>query len=95
MGRIAEITSTYVVVNIWDKRTQIVPLSYFIEQPFTKWTRSGADIMGTAFLYVDYSIPVEPLRAELNKPAEIATPELPIQVVTDPQTDTLSGRQHT
>jgi small-conductance mechanosensitive channel len=69
-GRIAEITSTYVVVNIWDQRTLIVPLSYFIEQPFTNWTRHGADILGTAFLYVDYSVPVEKLRAELQRVVE-------------------------
>jgi small-conductance mechanosensitive channel len=55
------------VVNIWDQRTLIVPLSYFIEQPFTNWTRSGAQILGTAFLYVDYTVPVEPLRAELQR----------------------------
>jgi small-conductance mechanosensitive channel len=66
-GRIAEITSTYVVVNIWDQRTLIVPLSFFIEQPFTNWTRTGSDILGTAFLYLDYSVPVEPLRAELQR----------------------------
>lgn len=66
-GRIAEITSTYVVVNIWDQRTLIVPLSFFIEQPFTNWTRKGADIMGTAFLYLDYTVPVEALRAELMR----------------------------
>lgn len=66
-GRIGEITSTYVVINIWDKRTLIVPLSYFIEQPFTNWTRSGSDLMGTAFLYVDYSVPVEELREELQR----------------------------
>jgi len=64
-GRIAEITSTYVVVNIWDQRTLIVPLSFFIEQPFANWTRAGADIMGTAFLYLDYTVPVEAIRAEL------------------------------
>jgi len=69
-GRIAEITSTYVVVNIWDQRTLIVPLSYFIEQPFANWTRSGADILGTAFLYVDYSVPVSALRAELERVAK-------------------------
>ncbi len=69
-GRIADITSTYVVVTIWDQRTLIVPLSYFIEQPFTNWTRSGSDILGTAFLYVDYSVPVEPLRAELQRIVE-------------------------
>ena len=66
-GRIEEITSTYVVVKIWDLRRLVVPLSYFIEQPFQNWTRKTGDIMGTAFLYVDYSVPVEPLRAELRK----------------------------
>jgi hypothetical protein len=44
----------------------VVPLSYFIEQPFQNWTRTTGDIMGTAFLYVDYSVPVEPLRAVLR-----------------------------
>lgn len=66
-GRIEEITSTYVVVKIWDERRLVVPLSYFIENPFQNWTRNTSDLMGTAFLYVDYSIPVEPLREELNR----------------------------
>jgi small-conductance mechanosensitive channel len=66
-GRIAEINSTYVVLNIWDQRTLIIPLSFFIEQPFTNWTRSGSDILGTAFLYTDYSVPVEALRSELQR----------------------------
>ena len=65
-GRIEEITSTYVVVKIWDERRLVVPLSYFIEQPFENWTRRRADILGTAFLYVDYRVPVEPLREELK-----------------------------
>jgi small-conductance mechanosensitive channel len=64
-GRIEEITSTYVVVKIWDERRLIVPLSFFIEQPFENWTRRRGDLLGTAFLYMDYSVPVEPLRAEL------------------------------
>ena len=66
-GRIEEITSTYVVVKIWDERRLVVPLSYFIEQPFENWTRRRGDLLGTAFLYVDYSVPVEPLRAELQR----------------------------
>src|SRR5438477_1317097 len=33
-GRVEDITSTYVVVRIWDLRRLIVPLSYFIEKPF-------------------------------------------------------------
>ena len=66
-GRIEEITNTYVVVKIWDERSLVVPLSYFIEQPFQNWTRRRSDILGTAFLYVDYTVPIEPLRTELER----------------------------
>jgi small-conductance mechanosensitive channel len=66
-GRIEEITTTYVIVAIWDQRRLIVPLTYFIETPFENWTRNTADLLGTSFLYVDYSIPVEPLRQEFTR----------------------------
>lgn len=69
-GRIEEITSAYVVVRIWDLRRLIVPLTYFIENSFQNWTRESSDILGTSFLYVDYSIPVEELRAELRRMVE-------------------------
>ena len=66
-GRIEEITLTYVVVNIWDQRRLILPITYFIEKPFQNWTRVSAELLGTVFLYLDYNIPVPPLRAELTK----------------------------
>ncbi len=69
-GRIEEITSAYVVIKIWDQRRLIVPLSYFIENSFPNWTRRSADILGTAFLYVDYNVPVDVMRAQLQKIAE-------------------------
>jgi small-conductance mechanosensitive channel len=65
-GRIEEINSAYVIVKIWDLRRLVVPLSYFIENSFQNWTRHSSDIMGTAFLYVDYSIPVDDLRRQLE-----------------------------
>ncbi|WP_433967319.1 mechanosensitive ion channel family protein [Tunturiibacter gelidiferens] len=65
-GRVEEINSAYVVIRLWDLRRLIVPLSYFIENSFQNWTRQSSDIMGTAFLYVDYSIPVEALRQQLE-----------------------------
>ncbi|WP_433984315.1 mechanosensitive ion channel [Tunturiibacter empetritectus] len=65
-GRVEEINSAYVVIRIWDLRRLIVPLSYFIENSFQNWTRESSDILGTAFLYVDYSIPVEALRQQLE-----------------------------
>jgi small-conductance mechanosensitive channel len=69
-GRIEEITTSYVVVAIWDKRRLIVPLSYFIEKPFQNWTRTGSDLLGTSFLYTDYSVPVEELRQQLQRVVE-------------------------
>jgi small-conductance mechanosensitive channel len=65
-GRVEEINSAYVIIRLWDLRRLVVPLSYFIENSVQNWTRQSADIMGTAFLYVDYSIPVEDLRQQLN-----------------------------
>ena len=65
-GRIEEINSAYVVIKIWDLRRLIVPLSYFIENSFQNWSRESTDIMGTAFLYVDYTVPVEALRTQLD-----------------------------
>lgn len=66
-GRIEEITSTYVVVKIWDERRLIVPLQYFIENPFQNWTRESTQLLGTFFLWVDYAMPLEPLRKELER----------------------------
>ena len=61
-GRIEEITTSYVVVCIWDLRRMIVPLSYFIENPFQNWTREHTELLGTAFIYTDYSVPVQAIR---------------------------------
>jgi small-conductance mechanosensitive channel len=66
-GRIEDITLTYVVVRIWDRRALVVPITYFIENPFQNWTRSSADILGTVVLYLDYAVPVDRLRLELTR----------------------------
>src|ERR1700722_901542 len=41
-GRGEEITSTYVVLRLWDLRRLVVPLTYFIEKPFQNWTRESS-----------------------------------------------------
>ncbi len=66
-GRVEEITLTYVVMKLWDLRNLIIPLNYFIEKPFQNWTRTGADLIGTVFIYLDYSVPVDSLRTELSR----------------------------
>ena len=61
-GWIEEITLTYVVVRLWDRRRLIVPINYFTEKPFQNWTRQSADLLGTVFVYLDYRMPVEEIR---------------------------------
>ena len=45
----------------------IVPLQWFIEHPFQNWTRSSADLLGAVTIWVDYRLPLEPLRAEAQR----------------------------
>lgn len=66
-GRIEEIKLTYVVVNIWDKRRLVVPSTYFLENVFQNWTRTQSGILGTVFIYTDYTVPLSPLREELKR----------------------------
>jgi small-conductance mechanosensitive channel len=63
-GRVEEITSTYVVLRLPDLRRLIVPLAYFIERPFQNWTRESAGLIGSVTIYVDYTAPVERIRAK-------------------------------
>ena len=71
-GRVEEITGTYVVLKIWDERRLIIPLQWFIENPFQNWTRKSASITGTVLLWVDYRMPLEPLREAARRACEAA-----------------------
>lgn len=66
-GRIEEITLTYVVIRIWDERRLVVPMSQFLERSFQNWTRTSAQILGTVFFWTDYTVPLAPLRQELER----------------------------
>lgn len=66
-GRIEEITLTYIVVHVWDDRRLILPSTYFTTTPFENWTRRAADLLGTVELDLDWSVPVEEMRAELAR----------------------------
>jgi hypothetical protein len=45
----------------------VLPITYFIEKPFQNWTRVTADILGTVFIYVDYTVPVQAIREEFHR----------------------------
>ena len=66
-GRIEEITLTYVVVKIWDERRLVVPIGRFIDQSFQNWTRQSAQLIGAVTVYVDYSLPLDLIREELDR----------------------------
>jgi len=66
-GWIEEINLTYVVVKIWDLRRLVVPINYFIEKPFQNWTRTTSDLLGTVYLYLDYNISLDDIRAHYYK----------------------------
>jgi small-conductance mechanosensitive channel len=94
-GWIEEINLTYVVVRLWDKRRLVVPTTYFLEKPFQNWTRTSADILGSVFLYTDYTLPVEALRKELSRILK-ATPlwdgKVNVMQVTDAKEYTMEIR---
>src|SRR5258708_30564119 len=69
-GTIEEIHLTYVVVQIWDLRRLVLPITYFLDRPFQNWSRGAQQIMGTATLVVDFSADVDALRAELKRVLE-------------------------
>jgi small-conductance mechanosensitive channel len=66
-GRIEEINLTYVVVNIWDLRRIVLPITYFIETPFQNWTRNDSALIGTAFFQLNYHAPIPKLREKLKE----------------------------
>lgn len=66
-GWIEEINLNYIVVRIWDLRRLVLPTTWFLENPFQNWTRTSGDLLGSVFLYTDYTIPFEELRKELDR----------------------------
>lgn len=55
------------MARIWDLRRLIVPLTYFVQTPFQNWTRESASLIGSVMWYVDYTVPVEAVRARLTE----------------------------
>lgn len=66
-GTIEEITLTYVVVKTWDQRRLIIPSNYFVEHRFENWTKTGSELIGSAFMHLDLEADVEAFRAEARR----------------------------
>jgi small-conductance mechanosensitive channel len=65
-GIVEEITFTHVTLKLGDRRRLIVPISYFIEKPFENWSNDGISLTSSLYFYIDYMMPLEPLRDILD-----------------------------
>lgn len=66
-GLVEEITLTYVTLKLGDRRRLIIPINHFIEKSFENWSHDGHSLRCSLHLNVDYMMPIEPLRKELNR----------------------------
>ncbi len=66
-GTVEEITSSYVVLRLWDWRRLVLPLTYFIDKPFQNWTRESTSLIGTVLIYLDHTAPVAAIRDKLQE----------------------------
>ena len=66
-GVVEEITFSYVSVRLADLRRLILPITYFLEKPFTNWTRISAESVSSFSLILDLRAPLHIVRRELEK----------------------------
>lgn len=66
-GTVEEMSLTYLVVQTWDLRRVVMPISYFLDKPFQNWSRGGPGLLGTVTLEVDFTADVEVFRQELKR----------------------------
>lgn len=66
-GTIEEITFTYITLKLADRRRLIVPINFLAEKPFENWSREGDSLRSSIRLFIDYMLPIAPLRSQLEK----------------------------
>jgi small-conductance mechanosensitive channel len=65
-GIIEEITFTYVILKLGDKRRMMVPINYFLEKSFENWSHGPESLHSSIHFFVDYMMPIEELRSQLE-----------------------------
>lgn len=66
-GIIEELTLSYVVIKLGDRRRLVVPISTFVDNPFENWSRENNGIQNSVYLNVDYRVPTAEVRRHLNE----------------------------
>lgn len=66
VGTIEEITFSFVSVRLRDLRRLILPVTYFLERPFTNWTRTSAESLTSFSLVLSLDASLPAIRKQLD-----------------------------
>jgi small-conductance mechanosensitive channel len=66
VGTIEEITFSFVSVRLRDLRRLILPVTYFLERPFTNWTRTSAESLTSFSLVLSLDASLPAIRKQLE-----------------------------
>jgi small-conductance mechanosensitive channel len=66
VGTIEEITFSFVSVRLRDLRRLILPVTYFLERPFTNWTRTSAESLTSFSLILSLDASLPAIRRQLE-----------------------------
>jgi small-conductance mechanosensitive channel len=66
VGTIEEITFSFVSVRLRDLRRLILPVTYFLERPFTNWTRTSAESLTSFSLVLSLDASLATIRQQVE-----------------------------
>lgn len=67
VGTIEEITFSFVSVRLQDLRRLILPVTYFLEKPFTNWTRTSAESLTSFSLVLSLDASLAAIRKQVER----------------------------
>ena len=66
VGTVEEITFSFVSVRLRDLRRLILPVTYFLERPFTNWTRTSAESLTSFTLVLSLAASLPAIRKQVE-----------------------------
>ena len=67
VGTIEEITFSFVSIRLQDLRRLILPVTYFLEKPFTNWTRTSAESLTSFSLVLSLDASLAAIRKQVER----------------------------
>ena len=65
-GTIEDIRFTYLIIKTWDARRLIIPLKYFITNPFENWSMNDPHMLKPIILHADFTVDVDKVRDKFS-----------------------------